>query len=197
MFCKFCGKSIDDDSVFCSYCGKKLIKESTITDSISKIESNEEVDTTTKIKSNEETDTSQENDIENSNPDKKFLSFLLLGFVIFVFIAGLLFYLSTSGCSEDKGITTRDITSNDYSLSAYQEAASYRITITPRVDIDTCNVELNIYDDNGKRIYANTLTKSNLKEDSSYSFSFDYGLNTAFSGDKIRYKVTGTCSKFD
>ena len=72
MFCKFCGKNIDDDSVFCSYCGKKLIKESTITDSISKIESNEEVDTTTKIKSNEETDTSQENDIENSNPDKKF-----------------------------------------------------------------------------------------------------------------------------
>ena len=185
MFCKFCGKNIDDDSVFCSYCGKKLIKESTITDSISKIESNEEVDT------------SQENDIENSNPDKKFLSFLLLGLVIFVFIAGLLFSLSTSGCSEDKGITTRDITSNDYSLSAYQEAASYRITITPRVDIDTCNVELKIYDDNGKQIYANTLTKSNLKEDSSYSFSFDYGLNTAFSGDKIRYKVTGTCSRFD
>lgn len=117
--------------------------------------------------------------------------------MFFIFVAGLLFSLSTSGCSEDKGITTRDITKNDYSISTYQEAASYRITITPRVDIDTCNVELNIYDDNGKQIYANTLTKSNLKEDSSYSFSFDYGLNTAFSGDKIRYKVTGTCSKFD
>ena len=25
MFCKKCGKKIDDDSVFCSYCGEKLV----------------------------------------------------------------------------------------------------------------------------------------------------------------------------
>lgn len=24
MFCKYCGKKIDDDSVFCMFCGKKV-----------------------------------------------------------------------------------------------------------------------------------------------------------------------------
>ena len=24
MFCKFCGNSIDDDSIFCSLCGRKI-----------------------------------------------------------------------------------------------------------------------------------------------------------------------------
>lgn len=24
MFCKYCGKKIDDDSVFCRFCGKKI-----------------------------------------------------------------------------------------------------------------------------------------------------------------------------
>lgn len=28
MYCKYCGKKIDDDSIFCSYCGKNISKNS-------------------------------------------------------------------------------------------------------------------------------------------------------------------------
>ena len=27
MFCKYCGKRIDDDSIFCNFCGKKLSRQ--------------------------------------------------------------------------------------------------------------------------------------------------------------------------
>ena len=26
MYCKYCGKQIDDDSVYCRYCGKKVVE---------------------------------------------------------------------------------------------------------------------------------------------------------------------------
>ena len=29
MFCKYCGKKIDDDSIYCMFCGKKLKKNNT------------------------------------------------------------------------------------------------------------------------------------------------------------------------
>lgn len=37
MYCKYCGKSIDEDSSFCRYCGKPLHESLDITDSISAI----------------------------------------------------------------------------------------------------------------------------------------------------------------
>ena len=37
MFCKYCGKLIDEDSSFCRYCGKPLHGNLGITDNISAI----------------------------------------------------------------------------------------------------------------------------------------------------------------
>jgi uncharacterized membrane protein YvbJ len=36
MYCKYCGKSIDNDSIYCSYCGRKIGEEEDISKHLSK-----------------------------------------------------------------------------------------------------------------------------------------------------------------
>lgn len=35
MFCKYCGKSIDDDSNYCSYCGRQIVEKTKTLKSLS------------------------------------------------------------------------------------------------------------------------------------------------------------------
>lgn len=30
MYCKYCGKKIDDDSLFCQYCGRRIVSTNII-----------------------------------------------------------------------------------------------------------------------------------------------------------------------
>lgn len=58
MFCKHCGKEINDDSTFCKYCGKKVTEDS--------IEHNKTVDESVSTSSDQDLDSIQ-TDVEDDN----------------------------------------------------------------------------------------------------------------------------------
>ena len=78
-------------------------------------------------------------------------------------------------------------------MTTSQGLTSYSITITAKVKINTCNVEVKLYDDNGKVIFSDTQTKNDLLKGASYTYTFDFGFVNALSADEINYKITGKC----
>ena len=90
-------------------------------------------------------------------------------------------------------ILTRDITRSDYTYQTKQGLTDYQITITPNIDIENCDVQLTLYNSKGETIYADTISKTKLKEGLSYTYTFDFGISGALSGSKINIKITGKC----
>ena len=79
----------------------------------------------------------------------------------------------------------------DYSYSESQDLTSYTIFITPNTKLKNCSIELTLYNENGAKIYANTITKTNLVDGSTYAYTFEYGVTNALSGSKVYYTITG------
>ena len=171
MFCKFCGKKIEDNSRFCNYCGKSLEENSSdkVADS-------------------------------NNNQSKKsgcgsFLIFLLvLGLVVGIIFAVVKISMNqdSNGSLVDK-IIERDIVETDYSVNTSQDLTSISITITPNKKLNSCNVEITIYNSKGNLIYSDTITKNDLMENSSYTYTFDFGFTNSLTASKFSYKITGKC----
>lgn len=171
MYCKFCGKELEENSKFCNYCGKQLEENS--------------------VKSTIE----QKNDNSSGSGCGTALIFLLvIGAII-----GILFAIVKINMNEDSNgnivdkIVERDITKSDYAVSTSQGLTSYSITITPNKKLNSCNVQLTLYDSKGNVIYSDTITKNDLMKNSSYTYTFDFGFTNALSGSKVSYKVTGKC----
>ena len=171
MYCKFCGKEIDDDSKFCKHCGKQL-EENKIT----KVDDNT-IDT------------------ESISGWSIFVKFLIITFISFLIVFVIIKVGSNSGSDGNviNNIVERDITSNDYYVKTSQGITSFSVVIIPNRKIKTCSVECNIFNSSGDVIYSDTITKSNLSMDSSYTYTFDYGFLNALSGYSASYRVTGKC----
>ena len=87
--------------------------------------------------------------------------------------------------------TDNRLKSYDYSYSTSQDLTTYTIFITPNRDLKNCSIELTLYDENGAKIYANTITKTNLVDGSTYAYTFEFGITNALYGSEVYYTITG------
>ena len=74
-----------------------------------------------------------------------------------------------------------------------QGLTTYTITITPLVNINSCNVNLTLYNRKGEALYSDTQSKTNLIKGNSYSYTFEYGVLNSLTGSSVQYKITGKC----
>ena len=187
MYCKKCGKLIDDDSVFCAYCGKNLAKAT------ESPEDNEKA----KINSDAENENPQAaaafeaaTESEEEEGCSTWILWLLIPFIA-VFLAIIVIAASNSGgCM---GVFERDLKSSDYICTASQGLTTYNIIITAKREIKSCDVELSLYNSSGEVIFSDTISKSDLNKGSSYAYTFDFGFLNSLTGIKVKYKITGRC----
>lgn len=190
MYCRFCGKEIKDDSLFCSYCGKEVDKEQ-------KTESDNE---SVEIRHGS---CAPKCDVENDREDNQSGC---LWFVIWLLIVATVCAWcviatvnkvdssdssNSSSSSSNGSIFNKNITSGDYTATTSQGITTYSVTIVPKRDIASCDILVTLYSDEGEKIYADTISKKDLKEGYSYTYTFDFGFLNALSGSKIEYSVTG------
>ena len=168
MYCNNCGKENPVGSKFCNNCGKKM-------------------DVVTSLQT--ENKTSQE---KKKHPFLVFLLISVASFALFFGIVKLAINSDSNSGVVDK-IVERDIRQSDYTVSTSQGVSSYTVTITPKYKFNSCSVLCQVYDDNGKVIYGNTITKTNLAKNNPYSFTFEFSLTVMLSADKLSYRVSGKC----
>lgn len=183
MYCKYCGNEIANDSIFCSYCGKNLTE-------------NKEVKP--EIQTYKPESYSQENVNEYNGAASLFKAFFIIVIVIATLAALVFGIYKLSVNSDSKGnivnkLVERDITKNDYVVSTSQGLTSYAIIITPNRNIKYCDVQCTLYDRNDKRIYSDTISKTDLIKNKTYSYNFDFGFTNSLSGSYIKYNITGKC----
>ena len=185
MYCRFCGNQIDDDSIFCARCGKNLT------------ESNKEY-------KNEQNIPSKNEFAKTTEGSSRWGLWLLLPALV-ILLGVIIAVASSSNGSETKNgsgiknvseILSRDLNSDDYTYTSSQGLTSYRITIIPKRDIDNCDIQLTLYNSKGEKLYSDTISKTNLKEGSSYTYTFDFGFVNSLSGSEIKWSVTGKCKYF-
>lgn len=173
MYCRFCGKTIDDDSIYCTYCGKNV----STTNSREVVQGNILVENESAI------------EVEDKTPSLLWL-WLLLPFLVAVFtlVMAILF-------SPDSKYTmiTRDLKSSDYTYKGTQDLTSYKIVLVPNRNIENCDIELALYNSNDKIIYTETISKTDLKKNASYTYNFEYGFVNSFKGTYVKYNITGKC----
>ena len=174
MYCRFCGKQIDDDSVFCVHCEKKLT-ETNKSDS--------------KEQNHKSNNLSQNTTTETDGGSSLWGLWLLLP----IFIILLVVIIGVASSSSGSGIISRDLKSSDYTYTTSQDLTSYRITVIPKRDIDNCDIQLTLYNSKGEKLFSDTISKTNLKEGSSYTYTFDFGFVNSLSGSKVKYNITGKC----
>ena len=184
MYCKFCGKRIDDNSKFCSNCGEKL----TETESETKNESKELFNDYYQPPQaeNEESAKSENPKAEEHEEKSESLSWLgcLAGtFMIFIFM--IVFALAFDDCTGGK------LQPSDYESDTQQGLLSYSIMVTPERDISECSVELELYDYKDKLIYTRTITKTNLRDGNTYTYLFKFDFLDSLKGTYVKYSVTG------
>lgn len=173
MYCRFCGRKIKDDSIYCVHCGKN-------------IHDNENIDTKTiDIQKN----TANKKDALPQKEDSSLWGLCFFIPVILVVVTLIIFGINNGSCNSE--LLSGKLKSSDYTCTTSQDLTSYSITITPKTDIDTCEIQLYLYNSNGQKIYSNTISKSNLKKDYSYTYTFDFGFVNSLTGDNVKYTITG------
>ena len=178
MYCRFCGKQIEDDSVFCAYCGKN-------------VSLNNDDNKNKNLYNSQEEKNENDESIEEKENTSSLKGFFIL-FIPFVIIIAI-FLAIASANPKGNGIFTRNIKQDDYSCTTSQGLTSYSITITPNKYFINCDVELELYNSSGKIIFSDTITKTNLKKNSSYTYTFNFNISSTLTGDSIKFTVTGNC----
>ena len=90
-------------------------------------------------------------------------------------------------------LMTRDVVSSDYSYTTSQDLTGYLVTIVPKTDMNNCDVELKLYNYGGELVFTDTISKTNLKKDNSYTYHFEFGIVNSLFGSSVRIAVTGKC----
>lgn len=188
MFCKFCGKGIDESAVFCSHCGKRLSEEKEIQE----------------VKQESLTEKREPSKSAELDDRRTGLGILILCISLFLFViciiigvgttkessdnkSGATGVVSSSGCA----IPYKELSSGDYEYTTSQDLTKFTIIITPNVNIKSCEVYLTLYDDNGAILYADTISKTDLKKGNRYSYTFDFGFVNSLYADNVEYSIKG------
>lgn len=171
MICKNCGKEINDNSKFCNFCGERL----------------------------EDKEIKFEN-LETSGvkpPKRRRGKFLIIFAVFAVVLTTFTVYSFFSINSITPGIGgelsfERELYESDFSIETTENTFSYVILITPKRNIKSCTVTFNLYDYKSNPIYTKSLTKTNMKKGSDYTYLFDYDFLESLTSTKYSYSVRGT-----
>ena len=200
MYCRFCGKEIDADSIFCTHCGKNLAA----TGSEKQVEATNApsaestADTGTEAASvSVSTSTAQsvntpsnQNKAESSGGSSLWGCWLALPIFLIIFVICAIGIASTM---DGGGIGARDLKSSDYTYTTSQDLTSYRITVVPNRNIKNCDIELNLYNSKGDLIFSDTISKTDLKKNNAYTYTFDFGFVNSLSGSNVKFSITGRC----
>ena len=176
MFCKYCGKEIDEDSKFCKHCGKRFEEE---------------------IK--EEFDEEIKEEIEEIEEKGGCLILLLIPIIIIAVVGSLLFIAYKLDSNSDSNgnfidkILERDITEEDYEIEVKEGLTTITFKVTPNININQYSINLKVYNYKNEIVYEEILTQTDLIKDSTYTFKFDIGIETTLTGTKYYYKVKGKC----
>ena len=178
MYCKFCGKRIDDDSKFCSNCGEKVkhtvssLPEEKKSEYYKKLENTFE-----EIK--EERDKRNRDRAQKSNSfDKRHYIFAVVAIIL---IISIIVFVVSGG----------ELRESDYEIDIQEGLLSYLVIITPERNISECSVELELYDYKDKLIHTETITKTNLRDGNRYTYLFKFDFLDSLKGTYIKYSVTG------
>ena len=178
MFCRFCGKQIEDDSLFCAYCGKNLSNDKPQETIIPTIDDEKEKGQASAPAPIEKSET-----MAKKEPSSWGLWVFLAVFVIFLLISTPLV----------AAFSKREVTSKDYTITTSQGVTTFMVTVTPERNFIECDVEVTLYNSKGKKIYSDTISKENLKKGSSYTYTFNFGVINSLSGYEVKYDIDGKC----
>lgn len=192
MYCRFCGAQIEDDSCFCAVCGKELAKKSLPESAEPKATESIEPKVTESDNANSASEVASASPVNSADIDQEpersapWGLLLLLPFVV-------LFLIIVIACAGGAGAfdVGGELKESDYSYTTAQDLTKYSITVTPTRNISQCDIELTLYNSSGKKLYSDTISKTKLKKNSSYTYTFDFGFVNSLSGNKVYYKITG------
>lgn len=173
MICKNCGKEINDNSKFCNFCGERL------------------EDKEIKFENLETSGVKQ----PKRRKGKFLIIFAIFAVVLTTFtVFSLLSLKSIGGGSGIVGDLSfeRELYESDFSIETTENTFSYVILITPKRNIKSCTVTFNLYDYKSNPIYTKSLTKTNMKKGSDYTYLFDYDFLESLTSTKYSYSISGT-----
>ena len=167
MFCKNCGKEIDDESKFCQYCGTAQ-KEPT--------SSNSENDNTSIVTEEPKYD----------NPHNVIKTILYFALIILLLIA---FIACAHQCTNTKNATINDVTITD----TFDLEGVY-LRITPKEDIEQLELTVTFYSSNDTVIKWQTLNIGDVNEDNVYTKKLSFSgleLSDILKINYVRCTVSG------
>lgn len=195
MYCKFCGKEIDNNSKYCPECGKQLNKEPT------------------EIK--KQTQPTPKKVVEEEPPTKHPILKTILIFILAIAVAGGIVFgttrCSSSNTSNDKDsssltnndsnkLLSRNATLNDVNVVWQKNTLAYQGTVIPKNDIENLTITFNFYGDNENQILK-TIDKrfGNVQKNKSYDFTIslsEIGYEIALKSNGAKYAVTSGQIKY-
>lgn len=211
MYCKKCGKHIEDDSKFCMYCGQEI----KVTPKENEQAKTSRIEIVRKEKNNDITE-------DFSNYEKKNHGCLIVSIVVIVTIAiiiGALFATGVFGSSDSghnngdynnggtsnggnsSGILTRDANNNDIYVTVNNDfSLEVSLTVKPYSDIKGLSILVEFADKNHNIVTTKTKYIGNANKDADYKVSFaltEFSVSQVFKIVYVRTSVeSGTVSYF-
>ena len=172
MFCKKCGKEIDDDSKFCSYCGAPVSADPVTTEA---------------------------DDADSSEPriGKKGIFWIIIICIIAfsLLVAGIYQLSEKNSGTDNSGIMSRSAKSSDISVKTSEAfSLSYDIIVTPNTNISGLVITIDFYGDDKKLVATKSRTMGNVEKNKSYTLSFslsEFSLSSLTKISYYKYNVTG------
>lgn len=113
-----------------------------------------------------------------------------------IFSFFLLIFLLTILTSCDKTIMekitekTRNITMDDFTYESNISTSSYRLFITPKVNIETITITLELYNSKNEIIKSKNITQQNLLTNGVYQFEIEFDFIEMFRIDHASWQIT-------
>lgn len=208
MYCKKCGKHIEDDSKFCMFCGQEI----KVNPNDKEQEKATRVVVVKKVKNDDA-------DVDYENPEKKNHGCLIVAIVVIVSIAiiiGVLFGTGmfdsidsssnnnnggTSNGGNSSGILTRSANNNDIYVTVNNDfSLEISLTVKPYTDINGLSILVEFADKNHNIVTTKTKYLGKANKDADYKVSFaltEFSVSQVFKIMYIRTSVeSGTVSYF-
>lgn len=184
MYCKHCGKEIDDESVFCNKCGEK------------------------------QDNLNSKNTKEDNESKKGCLTVLVIFTILIVGILFLTETITLKNCNNNNSkdstyedntpqLFTRNARNNDITITTETNYNNLGIDIIilPKVDIEDLEIKLVHYDKNGNELLTQYKTIGNVKEGVQVKTQvqlLDFSITDMFKVYNTKIEVVeGTVSYFD
>lgn len=185
MYCKNCGKEIDNNSKFCMYCGTNITKQLPITDE--QPITNEQSITNEKTKQDIIKENAAPKEDENKKSKRTAITWIfcicLIGFLIF----GITKCIDT--------IKTRSARNSDITITEDTAFSfNYNLIVKPNKDITDLQITFKFYGDNNKLIATKTKTLGNVNKNNNYSISFslsEFSISSLTQISKYSWTVSG------